>query len=422
MAPPDFQKECKVTTMTIIAPFKGEIYLPSIFNLLTVSPVVMLPSKSNRLTKPKIPVHPVAGSIVSLRYNGTYRGVWGPSFKNAIMIDMSISGEKNINVKLSKGKMHICGPVNDKQAMDAANFLSNYLTNIQKVLDYLYENPSVIKECSEWIENNCQGPEKTFPVHVLEKVLPTNGKGKAKIRRVQTGIKDCISYKPFQTWDKNLNKETMSFLQMVLSDCEKFEEVKTRLTLLQNIKTVKDMEALIAAREELKEKKVPKKNKVKVPPPPEPLACRVISEPLTFGPISHLMVNCCYQLDFAIDRDKLNKLINARGENVISQYNGTSSHYVKIEFPYTKEEAGVLINRKGKVASCSMTVCSSGYVMQSSKNYQLMEAFFYLFRNIIEEIKDQIKDEDPQIDVFNPPTDTTDATLPDVMTEEEEIN
>jgi hypothetical protein len=51
-----------------------------------------------------------------------------------------------------------------------------------------------------------------------------------------------------------------------------------------------------------------------------------------------------------------------------------------------------------------------------------MEAFFYRFRNIIEEIKDQIKDEDPQIDVFNPPTDTTDATLPDVMTEEEEIN
>ena len=137
----------KVSTITLVLPFQGMVFIPTIFDLLPVTTVVVKPTTNNQ--KPKTPVHAMAGTCVSVRYDGKYRGLWGNTFRNCIMIDMSIAG-KNLNVKLNKNLLHICGCTEDSQATNAAGFLIAYLARIQDGLDRLRADPRRLERLQVW--------------------------------------------------------------------------------------------------------------------------------------------------------------------------------------------------------------------------------------------------------------------------------
>jgi hypothetical protein len=114
--------QLKVTIMVVIAELEGNIDIDAIFPLLKITKVP-LPETKRRTKRQRIPPCNIRGAIVSARYRGVSRGVARDSyFRNSILIDIS-NGTKNINIKLSRNSMHICGSKSLDMARDAVELL-----------------------------------------------------------------------------------------------------------------------------------------------------------------------------------------------------------------------------------------------------------------------------------------------------------
>lgn len=114
--------QLEVTIMVVIAQLAGNIDIDSIFPLLEITKVPLVESK-RRSKRPKIPTCNIRGAILSARYRGVSRGIARESyFRNSILVDIS-NGDKNINIKLSRNSMHICGSKSIEMARDAVNLL-----------------------------------------------------------------------------------------------------------------------------------------------------------------------------------------------------------------------------------------------------------------------------------------------------------
>lgn len=133
--------ELDVTTMTVLYNLNGIINLDTAFLLLPLADIKQENDIKKKKQRTKTPFSDIPGSIVSLRYKGLVRGynkkknskISSRFFKNSITLDISIK-EKNINVKLCRSTIHMCGVKNINQSDETVEYLIKYLYEIYEML------------------------------------------------------------------------------------------------------------------------------------------------------------------------------------------------------------------------------------------------------------------------------------------------
>ncbi|SHO33585.1 Hypothetical protein BQ3484_517 [Cedratvirus A11] len=131
-------EEIPVTTMVVIVSFEPLIDIDLFFPLLTMTRFKTILKNSKKVALPLLK----SGSLLSARYKGVVLGdvqfVHPRFFKNSITVDMSTTN-KNVNVKISKGKLHMCGIKNISMVHEATNLIFAHVVEAEKLLSKMEE-------------------------------------------------------------------------------------------------------------------------------------------------------------------------------------------------------------------------------------------------------------------------------------------
>lgn len=321
-------KLLKTTTMTVVINLKGTIELDVVFPLLKISRFTDINLQKN-INKYKLPFCTIPGSIISARYAGYTRGMEKINnkkyFKNSITLDISTI-KKNVSIKLSKCKMHMCGLTSMEMVNEAYQFVASQLIDIQNNLDYINEHQMEYNDILGWFIKNLKGKE-----------LPNN-KGY-----------HCINYS--SCIPNTLDSKICIFLLNQIYDYYTYEDY---IFFVNWVIT----------------------KKVAIIPPID-----IIS-------IDKAMVNYNYDLGFQINKQELSKRINGlNGFNV--SFENTIHRSVTIILPYEHPNPEIR-GRKDKIYCHTFLVYKSGLVTQSGPNEVLMEHAYNLFNSTINMIRPHI--------------------------------
>ena len=190
----------KVTTMTVVVNLEGNAIIEAAFPLLPVTKLDLPPIPiTTKKFKIPWPGSEHAGKIFSTKFGNVTRGLIKSnkpkSFRNSIGIDICTT-EKNISAKLSKNKIHMCGPTSEKLAVETAQHIINHLLAIQKELDYVNAHINERDEVIRWILKETKGEnfvinEETQEIIQLEEgemirnnIVYQNGNAKYNYREI----------------------------------------------------------------------------------------------------------------------------------------------------------------------------------------------------------------------------------------------
>jgi hypothetical protein len=321
--------------------FSGYVDIRRAFRLL---PITRLPlPEGTKIQKKKLPVW-LPGSILSMRFEGETRGLLvGGSFKNAVSIDISTS-QKNVGVKLTQSKIHICGTCNKDDGLEAASYVLKHLQDVQAILEQAKLNPHTL----QWIQKQLQGATVERPVWRVEHFsrLTLN---------IYAPVADCaITYPPIP-WPPEIHKEVTQYLLSLSQDFLFYSDFQVLLNQLRNCKLVY--------------------------PPQAPLT--IIAE-------EEIMVNYNFSLGFPVDRIRLSELMCGRN-GFYAYYDNATVHHVTVERPYTPAPNSIVKKKKNKVPRHTFLIYASGAVTQSGPNIALMREVYYLFMHSIAEISEEIR-------------------------------
>ncbi len=320
----------KITTMTLILICSGTINLDTAFTLLPIT-VIDLPTPKRHAQKFKIPHCPIPGSILSLRYKGYTRGIIRSTsskyFKNSVTIDVSCI-QKNVSIKLSAGKMQMCGPNSVAQALEGASYIINNLLAIQDELDYCCNNPNKVRATIEWLKNNMRGTS------ILREGTPDYTVG--------TGCK-------FPTEAVDFDERIANFYLKHGKDFEYYSDWCADIDWLKE-------------------------------------QTSVCSRPLEVVEVQKAMVNYNYDLGFQVSRQELARRI--KGMNgFFSRYINAIEHNVSIELPYEVTDENKKMRKRAKRPCHTFLVYKSGLVTQSGPGEELMKDAYNLFKRTIMELR-----------------------------------
>ena len=314
-------------------------------------------------------IFPAIGTIYSIRLLNICRGIYGPYFKNSLMVDLSL-GTKSVNIKISKHTIHICGIKEEKKHGDyIATLLSNHIQEADQLLQ-LIGTQADMPEFYNWIKQTTQSPNTmTRSTFVTER---TKIKDKHKLRKRITGEETVNKYASFSIDEASakfpsIPNKIIQFFHRRFIECEAYKDMIRDLTYFESNPKLRTI---------LGEKETELK--------------------LTLSP-RHVMINCSYTLGFCILKTELRNIINTTQKDFIAHFNNASDHYVNIELLCTQDEVddpSLVISNKKNVVAHTFIVYESGHVMQSSKMLSGMKDAFYKFRTLIESIKPKIIDED----------------------------
>ena len=156
----DFEN-VKVTTMTVIFDIIGTAVIEAAFPLLPITRMNLSENgKNSKKFKIPWPGSEYASCIFSAKFAGITRGIIktskNKSFRNSVGIDICTS-EKNVSAKLSKNKIHMCGPNSEELAKEAAQHIIDHLVRIQKELDYISEHIEERDQVIQWLIKETKG-------------------------------------------------------------------------------------------------------------------------------------------------------------------------------------------------------------------------------------------------------------------------
>lgn len=357
---PDFD-ESLLTTRTFLFQFTGEVDLDLLARTLPTVPI-HFDKPWKRGTKPKIKQFPPFGSIYAVRYGTISRGVYGPAFKNSVMVDFSV-GTKSVNVKISKTSIHICGIRLAHEGLDLAQRIVSYTQRAQRFLDELKALPTH-EALLDMVAERTRGPDIPLPKYVFRTEMY---KDKPKMRRYEEGTEIKASVLPLDVVScasaTGASEDLVHWVEELFSGLKNHEDV---------LEVLAWMRAVCASDRWL-----------------------VKPEGLTLDPSPHhVMINCSYSLGFPIKKDVLKALCDQR-DDFIAHYNNAVDFYVNVVLKCTDEDLAdrrVLISKKKKMALDTFIVYDSGHVMQSSKVFERMKDAFYRFRAMINEMRPLIED------------------------------
>lgn len=352
---PDF-KSFNVTTMTLVSTLSGEINLDPTFIMLPIKEID-LPVKKRQVKKFKIPHFPVDGCILSMRHLGETRGIIKSEskkyFKNCITID--ISGEiKNINIKLSKNKMQMCGARSPEMGRDSGNQLLNLIKTVNT-------NVKKIKENNDLTEKTIDTFSEMICIEKSQReVKVTTNK---KVGNINLTINNKI-YKEEYIIDNNLTCPVgldVDLFQFLKQQCEEISYYSDFVNFLSWINTID----------------------------------KICDDDLHIVDINKEMINYNYGLGFTIDRVKLRDFFSMR-EGFFARYDNTTEHIVTVEVPYDYVK-----KKKNKIPKITFLIYTSGLVTQSGASEDIMEKIYYDFMNVIKDIKPFIRTDKPNIPKYS---------------------
>lgn len=348
------------TTMTLIFTLDGVINLPFAFEVLPITPVHFDVPKRQR-KKIDLPHLAVPGAILSMRYSGRTRGVVRSQkptyFKNSITIDLC-SEQKNISIKLTKSKIHMCGASSEIQGREGAQLLLDHLLRLQDEMDYISNSPGEILAVLCWIENLVKGEETTRIVQRLERVTQYDEK-KRKYVRVNVLVSDGerTDYKintPLNlNYDDCPNPRIAKFILAGIDEYKYYSELENKIEFIRN-------------------------------------EVNIIDRPLQICDVIKVMVNFNYKLGFFVDRYSLGNNMPTEDGFFVS-YDNCVDYSVKIKLPYAPDKLEEkTVRKKNKVKCHCFLVYKSGVVTQTGPGGERMKYAYDLFWKNILKIKESI--------------------------------
>ncbi|QIN54589.1 putative transmembrane protein [Cedratvirus kamchatka] len=161
-------EEIPVTTMVVIVSFEPLINIDLLFPLLTMSSFKTILKNSKKVALPLLK----SGSLISARYKGVVLGnvqfVHPRFFKNSITVDISTT-QKNVNVKVSKGKLHMCGIKNMSMVHEATNLIFAHVLEAEKLLFKMEEKH--LDAALAYIEDNNEDCLQGLDKDIMEKLI-----------------------------------------------------------------------------------------------------------------------------------------------------------------------------------------------------------------------------------------------------------
>lgn len=336
-------EELKTTTMTLVIVFDGVVNPILAFHLPPVTRVVL--DTQRKTSKCKLPLCS-PGSIISIRHKGNIRGIIRSDahpFKNAVSMDISTT-EKNIGLKLSPSKIHICGASSEENALEAVEHVFEHLRTVQSHINKL-SDPIVKAQTIEWIKDATKGEECQ-----KEEIEYISGNITLVVHHFKT---DNLISTP-EVIPDNLDKELVSYLLTLTNDFLYYSDLVKKLDFMCSIT---------------------------VP---------VFSGPLKVKRLEIAMKNYNYSLGFDINRSSLNKLIDGKN-GFISRYNNALSVHVTVELPYVADTTMSIKRRKNKIPHHTFLIYRSGSVTQSGPGGKIMEDTYYLFMKTIAAYKNSVE-------------------------------
>ena len=439
----DFE-HLKVTTMTVIVKLKGSVIIETAFPLLNITRLD-LPTPIKQTKKFKIPRCNKPGAILSAKFQDMTRGIVKSktkrSFLNSITIDIATS-KKNISTKLSGEKIHMTGPNSKDLVIETAHHIIDHLVNIQKELNYINDedNEENKKQAIEWLKDNTIGEdyiidEETQEIIELEEgesinddniVVLSDGtpRWKYKEEKFEKWTEgDHVTYDKIICNNKNPyiivtkrgpEKAVLNYNFFINIENNKGEKVYSFVSDSKTpIITIVNSEIKIIR---VKSIVIPKEYPDKYPDIDERIVnfyikfcsdfsyhhvyCQFLDcvsqiteviDDLDLGidEINMAMINYSYSIGGAIDRWELANRIKDRN-GFISKYDNSVDHSVTISLPYEIPEHKRGTKRKKKPPCHTFMVYRSGIVTQSGPDMDMMRDAYYLFRDTIDDIKDEI--------------------------------
>lgn len=138
-----YRTDIKLTTMTLIIEIEGALVVPTTFGLIPITKID-LPDLGRSRKKIRIQGSEFDDGIISARFKKCIRGIRRchkeNAFPNSVVMDVNING-KILSMKLSNGKIQLCGATSMDQGYNSVFFVLKKITEIQKILDWIHENP-----------------------------------------------------------------------------------------------------------------------------------------------------------------------------------------------------------------------------------------------------------------------------------------
>lgn len=437
----------KVTTMTVIVKLTGNAIIENAFPLLDITRLD-LPPPLRPTKKYKIPYCGIPGAILSAKFRDITRGIVKSSakksFLNSITIDICTS-VKNINAKLSGGKIHMCGPNSEALAIETAEHIINHLLTLQEELDYIHADVEARDKAIQWLKDNCIGKdyiidEETQEIIKLEdgEIISDNDNtiiksdGKSRLKEKVSSFKSW-NIGDFVTDNSVICNKDKEPYTIVTSKGKKEQAVlnqnffvKTEYDDMRNL-TYKFTDSTNNPINILTNTpiRVIKVNSVKIPEGypdkyPEDIDERIVnfyikyasdfayyhvycqfldsvknitqvaSSDLGIETVDMAMINYSYSLGMSVDRWALVNAINGRN-GFTARYCNSTDHSVTISLPYEVQEGSkTSVRRTNKPPRHTFMVHKSGIVTQSGPNIDLMHGAYYLFMATIMQIKPMI--------------------------------
>ena len=347
MSMPNFE-DIPVTTCTMVIKLTHKIDHVSSFHFL---PITRLDTQASRgSSKCKLPHCSTPGAILSMKHDGMVRGIIKNNksgLKNSVTIDISIS-HKNISAKLAPSSIHMCGLKSTDDAYETANLLIDHVRAVQRVLDLIHGNLEAAHKAVDWVKEHTKGPD----ISRANWQLITSEKVTLRIDRSEM----CSSIiKPSIPVPDDVDLKIANFLLSFCDDFVYYHDLAAKLDCVFQVKQII---------------------------PPE-LEIEVLNE--------H-MVNFNYSLGFSVDRSRLSRLINGRS-GFIASFNNGLAHGVKIELPYELTEEMAARCKKDKIPHHTILVYKTGSVTQSGPNRKMMRDVYYMFIDLVSELRPDIEAE-----------------------------
>jgi hypothetical protein len=330
-----------------------------------------MPLENRPTSKYKLPHCKTPGAILSTGYDNVVRGIVRGKkkpFRNAVSIDLS-TVRKNVNVKLSKNKLHISGASCQEDVLEAGDHLVTHLIKIQGTLNKLHRFPDQTIRMINWVKNITMGPRINRQVWrrvnlgqvcvTQEEILLDN----VIIRPLVYHRSQIIG--PISDWlgyfiPENFDDEIVRFLLAIADD---FIYHSDLCQVLDYLPQITSLFGVIPGEE------------------PDDLPLSLTSHYIA-------MVNYNYSLGFEVDRDQLNELIYGMN-GFISHYNNALADNVTVELPYVcTNEAR---RKKKKIPHHTFLIYHTGSVTQSGPGGEMMREVYCLFMATIESLRDRIE-------------------------------
>lgn len=428
-----------VTTMTFVISLKGMVNILQAFPLLEITRM-QIEETSRRRQKFKIPYPGFAGAILSATYGGFTRGIVRSInpffFRNSITIDVS-TANKNVNVKLSKTGIQMCGPTSEEMALEAANHIINNLHRAQDMIDYIKEHREAALFTLEWVKEETKG-SSTLVVAGSDIIVdpkdvvfyPNNN-----VNDIETSISEndngllifsgesnisCVDISHQKEVDSNLPANKLEDDTPENSTSES-AQIVGYLVPPSNPETTGSEDQNTSDEptyvEYVQHMKIPDEYTVGYPAGVDENIANflinqapdfsrhdffclhlnwlmtldeIIQRPLEVDMVKKAMVNYNYDLGFNVDRWELCTRINGyRG--FTAQYENTTDHSVTIHLPYDIPDHLVdVISKKNKSTKHTFLVYKSGLVTQSGPCEELCREAYNYFNDIIRRIRPYI--------------------------------